>query len=246
MENRPAEIKGTLDGLYFRLKDAVPFESIVSAVKDALESKVEFYKGARIVGITGRQLSYAEKAVLEEIVRAYDALELVSLEAIDPGHKPRRNAAKREASAEPSEQRDSKPSKSIDRSVERPAYRSPRERDEGSDGPRELPTHFEYGTLRSGKSVEFRGHVVVVGDVNPGSEVVAKGNIIVLGRVLGFVHAGASGNEKAEIIANLLKPTQIRIADHISIPPSGDEPVATLVPERAFVSAEGIKIQKCH
>ena len=48
-------------------------------------------------------------------------------------------------------------------------------------------------TLRSGKRVEFPGHVVVMGDVNAGAEIVADGNVIVWGRVRGMIHAGAKG-----------------------------------------------------
>ncbi|OJV64985.1 MAG: hypothetical protein BGO41_12875 [Clostridiales bacterium 38-18] len=107
-------------------------------------------------------------------------------------------------------------------------------------------THFVFGTMRSGKSVHFPGHVIVIGDINPGAEVVAEGNIIVMGRVLGFIHAGSAGNDKAVVIANLLKPTQIRISKYISVPPSDDETIHTTIPEKATVSNGFIKIEKCH
>lgn len=68
-------------------------------------------------------------------------------------------------------------------------------------------------TLRSGTRVEFPGHVVVWGDVNPGAEIVAGGNILVWGRVRGSVHAGAQGDQDAVIAALELAPTQARIAD---------------------------------
>jgi septum site-determining protein MinC len=71
-------------------------------------------------------------------------------------------------------------------------------------------------TLRSGTRIEFPGHVVVVGDVNPGAEVVAGGNVVVWGRVRGMVHAGAKGNTSAYICALDLSPTQLRIAEEVS------------------------------
>lgn len=71
-------------------------------------------------------------------------------------------------------------------------------------------------TLRSGTRIEFGGHVVVLGDVNPGAEIVAEGNVIVWGRVRGMVHAGSKGNRKAVICALDLSPTQLRIADEVS------------------------------
>ena len=74
-------------------------------------------------------------------------------------------------------------------------------------------------TLRSGFSVKHSGHVIVIGDVNPGAEIVAGGNVIVWGRLRGVVHAGADGSEEAFICALDLSPTQLRIAGQIALTP---------------------------
>lgn len=74
-------------------------------------------------------------------------------------------------------------------------------------------------TLRSGYSLEHPGHVVVMGDVNPGAEIVAGGNVIVWGRLRGVVHAGAEGDESAIVCALDLSPMQLRIAGHIALTP---------------------------
>jgi septum site-determining protein MinC len=74
-------------------------------------------------------------------------------------------------------------------------------------------------TLRSGYSLQHPGHVVILGDVNPGAEIVAGGNIIVWGRLRGVVHAGAEGDERAIVCALDLSPTQLRIAGHIALTP---------------------------
>jgi septum site-determining protein MinC len=74
-------------------------------------------------------------------------------------------------------------------------------------------------TLRSGHNIEFAGHVVVIGDVNPGAEIVAGGNVVVWGHLRGTVHAGADGDTEAIICALDLSPTQLRIAEQISIAP---------------------------
>ncbi len=88
-------------------------------------------------------------------------------------------------------------------------------------------------TLRSGRSIYHEGHVVVIGDVNPGAEIVAGGNVIVWGRLRGLVHAGALGDETAVICALELTPTQLRIADKIAISP--DDRRGKAVPEQATV-----------
>lgn len=75
-------------------------------------------------------------------------------------------------------------------------------------------------TLRSGFKVSYAGHVVVVGDVNPGAEIIASGSVVVWGCLRGVVHAGAEGNEQAVVCALDLTPTQLRIAGNISVTPN--------------------------
>lgn len=74
-------------------------------------------------------------------------------------------------------------------------------------------------TLRSGHHVHFAGHVVVLGDVNPGAEIIAGGDVIVWGRLRGVVHAGAGGDQESVVCALDLAPTQLRIAGQIAISP---------------------------
>jgi len=80
-------------------------------------------------------------------------------------------------------------------------------------------TSYHRGGLRSGQSIRFSGSVVVIGDVNPGSEIIAEGHIIVLGALKGMAHAGCNGNEDCFISALVLWPTQLRIANIITYIP---------------------------
>ena len=68
-------------------------------------------------------------------------------------------------------------------------------------------------TIRSGTRIEFAGHVVVIGDVNPGAEIVAEGNVIVWGKLRGVVAAGVKGDPKAFISALELLPMRLDIGD---------------------------------
>jgi septum site-determining protein MinC len=74
-------------------------------------------------------------------------------------------------------------------------------------------------TLRSGNSIRFPGHVTVLGDVNPGAEIIAGGSVIVWGRLRGTVHAGAQGDEDSVVCAMDLSPMQLRIASHAATSP---------------------------
>jgi septum site-determining protein MinC len=88
-------------------------------------------------------------------------------------------------------------------------------------------------TLRSGRSIYHEGHMIVMGDVNPGAEVIAGGHVIVWGRLRGLVHAGAHGDESAVICALELSPTQLRIAGQIAVPPDDGRRQPT--PEQAMI-----------
>ena len=76
-------------------------------------------------------------------------------------------------------------------------------------------------TLRSGQVERFlEGNIIVIGDVNPGAEVTASGDIIILGNLRGIAHAGALGNIAAAVVAMNMEPTQLRIGNIITRPPS--------------------------
>lgn len=98
-------------------------------------------------------------------------------------------------------------------------------------------------TLRSGQCIRYPGHVVVMGDVNPGAEIVAGGHIMVFGALRGVAHAGAFGNVNAVVTAFRLNPTQLRIAGFITRAPDGEE-IKPHQPETASISDGAIVIEK--
>ncbi|MEL6491850.1 MAG: septum site-determining protein MinC [Cyanobacteria bacterium J06634_6] len=95
-------------------------------------------------------------------------------------------------------------------------------------------------TLRSGVEVRHRGTVIVLGDANPGSSIVAEGDVFVWGRLRGVVHAGADGNTQCRIMALHMQPTQLRIADKVARSP--EDPPAEYQPEVAYIGPDGIRI----
>ena len=97
-------------------------------------------------------------------------------------------------------------------------------------------------TLRSGMEIRHPGTVVILGDLNPGSMVVADGDILVWGRLRGVAHAGAKGNTGCLIMALQMEPTQLRIADYLARAP--EKPPAQFSPEVAYVTPTGIRIAK--
>lgn len=75
-----------------------------------------------------------------------------------------------------------------------------------------------YGTLRSGQRIETPFNLIVVGDVNPGADLVAGGDIIIFGSLRGTAHASAYDDTCFDrvIISQQMRPTQLRIGSIIS------------------------------
>lgn len=77
-------------------------------------------------------------------------------------------------------------------------------------------------SLRSGQRISYPGHIVVLGDIHPGAEVVSGGNVLVMGSCRGVIHAGAGGDRTARVIAQRLAPTVLSIADRRCAPERTD------------------------
>jgi septum site-determining protein MinC len=128
--------------------------------------------------------------------------------------------------------------------------------DESSPAPDKMPINtvldgeeavFLNRTLRSGHKVEYPGHIIILGDVNPGAELIAGGNIIVWGKLRGVVHAGAGGDTEAVVCSLDLSPTQLRIADKISISPlrkGKPRPEIARLEDGQVIAQDWIKTQK--
>ncbi len=102
-----------------------------------------------------------------------------------------------------------------------------------------VATLYHRGTLRGGQALHNLGNLVVVGDVNPGAELVASGDIVVFGALRGVAHAGAQGDRGARVIALELNPTQLRIATAIASGETGAKPRG---PEHASIVGDRIVV----
>ena len=112
-----------------------------------------------------------------------------------------------------------------------------------------LPTLYLKKTIRSGQSISSDGNLIIIGDVNPGAEVIAKGDITVWGILGGIAHAGSEGNSQARIRALKMNAIQLRIADVFARRPDGTntpfvQKTNEFVPEEARVFKKNIIINK--
>lgn len=109
--------------------------------------------------------------------------------------------------------------------------------------------HFIYrGHLRAGQVLSRRESVVVLGDVNPGAQVISAGDVLVWGRLRGIAFAGAEGELGAVIGALHLEATQLRIAHLIAISPErggarfGPRNATVRVAEMAYIVDDKIVV----
>jgi septum site-determining protein MinC len=112
--------------------------------------------------------------------------------------------------------------------------------DKGNPGQAMEEPLYLQTTVRSGVEVRHPGTIVILGDVNPGSTIVAEGDIFVWGRLRGVAHAGSEGNAHCRIMALYMQPTQLRIADRVARAP--EKPPEQYRPEVAYVGPDGIRI----
>ena len=88
--------------------------------------------------------------------------------------------------------------------------------------------------------------VIILGDVNPGAQVISKGNIVVLGCCMGSVYAGASGNNRCFAAALIMKPRQVRIADKTArsaITKKTDTGEYEIDPKIIYIKEEHLKME---
>ena len=213
--NSLLQIKGLRDGLLVSLDDA-PWDDQRSALLLQVDSQPAFFQGARLALDVASQVLH-----VNELVELRDQLSErgIALWAVISESPTTEHTAQLLGLAT----RISKP-------------RPEENRQFAVENLGEDTALFLSRTLRSGTRIEFAGHVVVYGDVNPGAEIVAEGNVIVWGRVRGMIHAGSKGNRKALICALDLSPTQLRIADEVS---AMLKPQAEPRPEVARINDDG-------
>lgn len=219
---RQIDIKGNRDGLLIRVDDK-PDIAVHERLRRELEQKRQFLQGGRVAVELGRRPMDAEQiAGLRDLLEQHDLLLWAVLSEDGETREAARDIGLATRLSGSATDLDGK-ARAAD-SLNGASTVKP---------PPEANALLLCETLRSGRSVWHEGHVVVLGDVNPGAEIIAGGNVVVWGRLRGLVHAGASGDAAAVICALELNPTQLRIADRIAVAPNDNRPAS--IPEQAAI-----------
>ena len=221
MQEELIAIKGVNDGLLIALSPTEKWQMVTDHLAARIDEKADFFAGANItIALGARPVPKYELSSLKALLeRRGLSLSLVQSES----ETTRKSATALQVATE--------------NSNARPAQTStaPTPQETAPVNPEETGT---YGTLfrrtlRSGRTIHSEGHIVVYGDVNPGAKVIAAGDIIIWGKLRGYVHAGAMGDESALVCALDMSPSQLRIAGHLVTSPPGKR--GNVMPEVAFV-----------
>ncbi len=193
------EIKGIRDGLLVTLGDGL-WPEVCDSLLEQIQQRADFFEGARLALDVGNYILHAV-----ELSQLRDRLSErgVNLWAVVSNSPTTEQTAQVLGLA----------TRLVKPKPEPPARSASPDFKESDTG------ILVQRTLRSGMKLQYAGHITVIGDVNPGAEVIARGNVIVWGRMRGVVHAGAEGDESAIVCALDLSPTQLRIAGHIATTP---------------------------
>ncbi len=249
-----ALIRGRGRGLELMLADR-EFEGALAELEARLTERPDFYRGTAATAVVGAEPpSAAELAALRALLETHG----IELGGVEQGHAAE-ELARRRALKPKGELKLSDSARSLvadfagaradiaqRRRSGQPSVRrsAPQTAPAAAVAPVQanVPLHvapqppgvlYHVGTLRGGQALHHVGNIVVVGDVNPGTELVATGDVLVFGRLLGVAHAGAQGDDRARVYALQLQATQLRIATSIAM----DEETRTRSsePEGAFV-----------
>ncbi|MGC9394621.1 MAG: septum site-determining protein MinC [Anaerolineae bacterium] len=236
MEEMALTLKGTQQGIVLRpLSDA--WDDVLQGLENALQDAEAFFRGGRLIVEMGHQELTKEKLVsLRTILDRYD----MELWAVLSDNEASIHTARTHGL------RTRLPGETVGVLPKEKLAGDPAISDTASGARANVGEHVMVvqRTLRSGQSIKYPGHVILVGDVNPGAEVIAGGHIIVWGKMRGLAHAGALGDEDALICAIELTPAQLRIAGYIGRPPEGRR--RKLLPETARVNEGTIVVEPWH
>ena len=199
-------IKGKEEGLEIMLSEKATYPALREELLQKLKKNQAFFKDSETrVVIRGKELSTAQRKELKRVFAMdfgihdvlygdeADMLREVEL-TIESASKPKNETEKEDTGVE----------------LVSNAYF-------------DAQSVFINNTVRSGQRIECEGDVVVIGDVNPGAEIIAGGSIAVFGKLRGLAHAGCAGRKDVCVAAIYMYPKQLRLSGRVVTFPNDRE-----------------------
>lgn len=211
-EFTPIQIKANRDGFVLLPEPSATYEEISAYLTQRLERSRDFFRSTQMVlDLRSKVLSLEEILSIHQLLKDRGGSGLVEIKLSDD--------------------------LSFYTEYRERVIVPPRPPSPGAD---EAPLIIRH-TCRSGARVVSPSDCLVLGDVNPGAEVIAFGDVVVFGTLRGLAHAGAAGDREARIWALSMEPNQLRIADMVAVPPKGRRPLPKRY-EVAEIRGESIEV----
>ena len=255
----------------FVIDENAPFDVVAGELRDYLSKQSGLWsKGDITINVGQRMLDRDELAQIKSIIEANSGLTITrfwcSPESLGSGDfqieaKPAKTTASPKSAPSPAKQPVAPPVAHNEVEIPEPASDTAAEslsavesiieslkakhNKNGARNRNITEALFIKSTFRSGESLHHHGDVVVLADVNPGAEIRADGDIVVLGSLKGFVHAGASGDNKAVIIALELPSARFQIGKYHGVAPTSarHKPKSSATgPQIAYVRSRSIHL----
>ncbi len=228
----------------FEVDDSVPIEAACRELREHLGRFRELYAGGEVVVNVGRRILFDEQQLrIRKVIESESGLsvrlfwcepaileaerhrigDLLAQQSAITGYVPRSDEPA--IASNPDEPADGPTAGSVDHHV--PADAAVEPEPDGpmagvlkvgglaADGERVgVPALVVRGTCRAGEVLRLPGSVVILGNVNPGAQIIAGGDILVFGALRGLAHAGAEGDVTATIVAMSAANPILRIAGY--------------------------------
>ena len=179
------KIKSFQHGISLHLPAEEDMEAVLEMVAFKFKESAAFFKDAKmILSIEGRTLSDEDENAIVDVIENNSDIKILCLIG-----------------------KDSETENHILKALEQ--YQNI-----NSDNQEQNLGQFYRGGLKNGQILETDSSIIILGDVNPGSNVISKKDIIVIGGLYGNAYAGTGGEEGHYIIALDISPECLKINKH--------------------------------
>ncbi|MEI7556292.1 septum site-determining protein MinC [Candidatus Chlorohelix sp.] len=230
-KNTAVTIKGNAGGLLVRLLDDEEylFSELLNELEGRLEQSGKFFLRAHTsVDLGRREVDQSDLELLQGLMARHE----IKLEKIISGSNSTRSVARRVGIEFLLPNRENT---RLPHQPERETNAVPFDNAEAL---------FVRRTLRSGQLLKHHGDICLLGDLNPGAQIIAGGNVIVWGIVRGVIEAGVgvTTEQKSVVCALQLTPSLLRIGEVLARAPETHS--RNYYPEIARVNNGSIVIEQ--
>lgn len=178
-------IKSFQHGISLHLSNDETMENVLTEIANKFKESAAFFKDAKMVlSIVGRELTDEEEKSVICAIEENSEIKILCLIG-----------------------KDTETENQILKAVEQYQNFDSNEQDRNLG-------QFYKGSLKSGQVLETDSSIIILGDVNPGANVISKKDIIIIGGLYGNAYAGGSGETGHYIIALDVSAECIKVDNH--------------------------------